>query len=1291
MANAVEARLGVNYFDDMLSETFSNKRGNASAAVVMASLKAIEALLCALKATRKTCLDPTLVVHAQSARVALVESYDTRRLLYPRARIEAGDGLLTAAERRADADQLEQYSFSGAIYKIFMSILPLLRSARHPRLHLLNLLITALPELLEKGVSAADTDAQELDKRRLRRILEVLGTICRPVPSEHWRYYNLIDPDLELTDSMTWKIVELVVRLLRLYPPSRYCVEKLPHHADANKNADDNGDILVPRMLWEAVRMWVASPMFSEVAAKEWKDESLVEGLTKIDKTIPAFIHLKHSSQQDARMIIDFVEFAKAHREKLSKFDCFEKPSFVNLQVAQKAIQIRCAFDTNGSEAIADATLLVIWSALKGDNNDETGHLIENDIRAIQFILCDLLHGKEEAQKSDDLTVTQFFCGLMDVVNIISSAKNAASADLWRQFVTEVLCEPKFLTILLFILARNDEETNGQMNNAALWEILRFALNQLALESSDKLVQLKTVIPLLQHLAYIEPSEKSSPEQRLTQPQLAEVINRLEASLPNDARYILISRCLLHESSYIRKAAASGIIQIVSQMNPAALDWITQKKEIRDDPFGCSFVRDDKMTTLETTLMESPLPVIRSNDYQPSENELSSQLTKLAHLRKVISGTSSAFENMKEAAFKELVLLIENAPVELFALLEELNRLTDFMELLRPVFQFETDRSDALMVQQALLLLRTLLLRSRLLRSAMQRDSSTMELLMPYIFHSSAAIRTQMYYVLLLLTCAVENFVPEGAPVGSFISNKAELIGEAALPDILKSTFGLYSNRWTRCFIVTCSLKDQLLVSYALLTNEADSSWFREVKAIIQQTPSCKDETYVELNGTNSSFSSLIDAEYTHIARSLREAPSHGKCLNALYHLMTLCGAWYCARKRFVEEWEADFERYLSVPPKSERDEVIIGSIVNILSVLFCSMTRGEQLRALVVIKRNILPLLKQSQSKVLSLQVARLLLNMSGSKIANLFLSLAADTDIIAIICTKYSAIYATEPVLHTVMLEVLLRFAFPMDNNSDLHLSTASREKICKRLAEMLSPLLTIVCRHRVPGSFLERSVVIVGSQCMIAILRTLPRDFLLAGDNPLLHTDTSILLDGSWASRLLFDHVSPIRELGFRVIEHNLSSDPPSSRLLEMAFETSSDDTESDAVRAAASSVMAKEILRWNEYSLDQQTAIVEAFRGLKFAGRTLSLLSKSLKDNKILVCTASAFARLVRALYVENESLAPQFGNIRRELQVAGEEYDMYPLLIQVRTSSASGSYRALFLLKMLLACLGAVSP
>ncbi|RMX66658.1 hypothetical protein DD238_002572 [Peronospora effusa] len=1264
---AMEVSMGVNYFDEMLNSTFSSKRGNLTGAVVMASLKAIESFLYALQLARKPCLDPTYVVYAPHVHVKLFDSYDSRRVLYPRARVEIGVDVSRQWDGESGA-QFEQYSLSGAVYRIFISVLPLLRSARHPRLHFLNLLIAALPDLPEKShLGLAESNGQKLNKLRLERIFGILSGICRPVPPEQ-AGSNIMDDELELTYSMTWKLVELVLKLLRLYPSSQYCVEKHASKADCDKSSgktDGSGTITIPRLLWDALKLWIASPVFSEVSSKEWKDESVIQFLAEVDSTIPAFINLKQSSLQDAKSIFHFVEFSKLHHEHLANFDPWKKPSTVTLEVARKTIQARCVFNSTDTEIIADAVLQTIWSVLTEGAKDKSGKIVESDVGTIHLILYDMLSelGEMEKPALHDPMVVRFFRGFVDLVEELNNGVDRVSAGCRHQFMTEVICEPKFVALLLLALARHDGDSGDKTNSAVFWKILRITSSQLANFPNDKLVLLLPVVPLLQHFAYIEPSEGSCQEQRSTQPQLAEVLNRLETIVSDHSRKVLVCRCLLHQLPCIRKAASSRVIRLLAQTTPSYVEKISKDESVREDPFGGTTVCDGKNLNFEAALMETPLPAVHVGCRQPSENELSSQLSKLDHLCKVISGTCLAFESMREAALKELVMFIEHTSVELFTLLEEMDKLSGLIDLLRSFLQTEENRHDSSMVQQTLIVLRTLLLRSWLLRSAIQRDNDMMELLMASVYHSSVSVRAQMYYILLLLTCSAENFIPSGKPAELLSYDKMILSGEAKIPEMIKTTFGLYSGRWMRCLIVTYSLKQQLQASCALLTKRTDSLWLQEVRAIISETPYRSDVGDVKNDADSNTFSILLGAEYAIVAQKLRDAPSHGKCLNALYHLMTMCEAWHFGREHFVGEWEADFERYFAVPPKSERDETIIGSLVVTLSVMFSVMTRREQLRALVVVKRKVLPLLKKSQSKTLSLQVARLLLNVSESKVRDLFLSLAADTDIIATICTKYSAIYATESVLHGLMLEVLLRFAKAMDEDVDSYLSAPSRDKICKRLLEMLSPLLTVVCRHRVPGSFLERDVFAVGSQCMITILRLLPPDSLLASDCPLEHTDSSNLLDGSWASRFLFDHVSSIRELGFLIIEHASSSKPPPNRLLQMVFETCADDTESDAVRAAACTALTKEILQYHERSSDKQAVMLEIFHGTAFSGKMLRLLLHALKGNKLYARASSAFARLVRVLYVQRDRVAPIFGDMQKELDAAGQEFEVYRLFVQ----------------------------
>uniref|UniRef100_M4BGJ4 Rotatin N-terminal domain-containing protein n=1 Tax=Hyaloperonospora arabidopsidis (strain Emoy2) TaxID=559515 RepID=M4BGJ4_HYAAE len=1267
MEKAMSVSMGVNYFDDMLNATCSSTQGNVASAVVMASLKAIESLLYALQRTRRVCLDPTYIVHSPTVHVQMFDSYDTRRVLYPRARVEIDEGAVK--QRVGDsANQLSQYSLSGATYRVFMSVLPLLRSARHPRQHFLNLLIVAIPDLPERSrLDVAELGTLKLNKLRLECIFGVLCVICRPLPPEH-TCDSMADNKLEFTHSITWKLVELVLRLLRLFLPSKYCVEVACGKAEGCDLAEDNRGIIIPRQLWETVKSWIAHPAFLDVSAREWKNESLIQNLSQIDSTIPAFVNLKQSSLHDAKSILAFVEFAKVNREQSANVSSPEEPVTATLQVARKVVQARCIFNDSDTEIIAYAVLDTIWSALANDGADKTGTISASDMEYIRFILCYLLSasGELETLAVDNSMAVHFFRGFSDLLDKLSNGASRVSADCWHQFATHVICEPNFLALLMLVLARSDVDPSDETHSVALWGILRASLMQLANVSSVELRLLEPVIPLMQHYAYMELPGGSCREQRLTKPQLVEVLNRVESVVPDHTRMLVFCRCLLHESSYIRKAASSRVIRLLSLVTSSDADHISTDKAICEDPFGCAITSDGKTINFEATLMETPLPVVRASEYRPHGSELSSQLRKLAHLCKVILGTSSAFETMREAALKELVMFIEQSSVELFTLLEELDKLSDLLDLLRSFLQMDGNRHHTSMVHRALILLRTLLFRSPLLRAAVRHDSSTIEVLMSLIFHTSVLVRAQMYYVVLLLMCSAENFVTTVVLSESLSKIEPGLSGEANVPEMIKTTFGLYSDRWARCHVVTCSLKQQLKATCAQVIKQPESLWLQEVKAVISKASFHSDEYGVKRGTSGENVLALLGTEYSFVTRRLRDAPSNGKCLNALYYLMMICESWSFARERFVKEWEMEFERYFAVPPKSERDEMIIGSLMATLSTMFFAMTRGVQLRALVMVKRKVLPLLKKSQSKLFSLQTARFLLTVSESKVGDLFLSLAADTDIIATICTKYSTTYSTEPVLHSLMLEVLLRFAKRMSENVDTRLSAPSCDKISKRLLEMLSPLLTVVCRHRVPGSFLERDVFTVASQCIASILLLLPRNSLLVSDCHLEHTDSSILLDGSWASRFLFDHVSPVRELGFLVLEHTLSSDISTTRLLKQAFEASIDDTEADAVRAAACAALTKAITRYLVRPSDEQVGMPEIPKRSAFSGKTLRSLSHMLKCNKLCARACSAFARLVRLLYVHRNSLALILGDMQKELQAAEEEYEVYSLLVQVRT-------------------------
>ncbi|KAI9918912.1 hypothetical protein PsorP6_011758 [Peronosclerospora sorghi] len=156
-----------------------------------------------------------------------------------------------------------------------------------------------------------------------------------------------------------------------------------------------------------------------------------------------------------------------------------------------------------------------------------------------------------------------------------------------------------------------------------------------------------------------------------------------------------------------------------------------------------------------------------------------------------------------------------------------------------------------------------------------------------------------------------------------------------------------------------------------------------------------------------------------------------------------LCAAWRFARTQFVDDWESLYDRYFGVCPQSARDYVILGALVALLSSLLRWLPRSGHVRALMLLKSRMLPLLPRSSSRHFALQVDRLLLQMSAAKIHDVFLSLAADTTLLAIICTQY-ATDTTDAMLQTLMLQVVLRFAQALTEPSAARLSTSSRETI-------------------------------------------------------------------------------------------------------------------------------------------------------------------------------------------------------------------------------------------------------
>ncbi|KAI9922572.1 hypothetical protein PsorP6_000896 [Peronosclerospora sorghi] len=1113
--------LGVNYFNDLGDKTFASKRDYLIGTRVLAGLRAMEAFVLALHETPRT----------GHARVRQLVSHDN--------------------------EPVAGFSFSGAIYRLFHTLLPLLRSPRHPRLHLLNLLLVTVASLPEP-LDATDTeDTWTLNHQRLEHILRRVSDIGRP-------------ETLAMTPCLMWKLVELVFRLLTLYPASHYVVERAETVADTRA-------IRIPSTVWHAVTEWMAHPAFPELITHEWHHLATIQdAVQQLDTTLAARAQGRHAAVQDVRDMLDLIHHASADGDKS---EAGSDPT-MQLETARKLLLARSVWRHVDAPVLARAVLRPIHATLV-----HASTVTDTALNIIRAILSSLVL-QAPCTVRDDI-----FHGVVTILDKLVDGH--ARVDV----VTRVVVDHELLTLLLLVGATNANAP------PFLWALVRHAVT-LSTTQHEPFVPL---VPFLQHFAYMEPSPTSSCP---IQPELVAFVDQLHQHVPDTERVLLHCRGLLHVSSDVRTAAAVALQRRVTTESFAHLPL---------DPFH------DDAPSFQAALLKTPLPSLPPPSTRP-ERDVAPHVATFVQLERLVSVQTSAFP--RAAAWKQLRVFLDHACVQVWTALDELQHLAHVVE------QLEASLDKSAQVEDVLLVFRTLVFRSLPLRAALRRKAATWQRLVAFIFHPSVAIRAVMYYIVLLVTCSSDMFVPEA---GTEV--------HAHAPSFLHATFGLYATHWRRCGIVTNTLDDSFETYAARVRPE--TTWLDDIRAV--RTANMQDKSTTDVR-------TLLRAEHTRVVDSVRHATSHAKCLNAVYHLLMLCTAWRFARTQFVDDWERLYDRYFGVCPQSARDYVILGALVALLSSLFRWLPRSGQVRALMLLKSRMLPLLPRSSSRHFALQVARLLLQMSAAKIHDVFLSLAADTNLLANICTQY-ATDTTDAMLQTLMLQVVLRFAQALTEPSAARLSTSSRETIGKRLVDMLAPLLTIVNRPRVPHSYQDRDAYQVAAQCLGQIWK---QDALLSKDCVLEHTDRHVLLDGSWATRLVLDHEAPMRALGFHVIEQATRSIHPSAEILEKACTSLFDSNEADAVRAAAASLLTTVFTHSSQRSPDDLPTLVQVCDGVHFGKRVVAMLVAWVQcTDTVPLETCTACLSLVRRLYLERDHFASSFGDVKHDL----DTHDMLERLTQ----------------------------
>lgn len=1250
---AMEVSLGVNYFDAVGSSTYSSKRGNLTGAVLMSAITAIESLIAALNQATIDATDPTLVIDEYTVPAPanhFPDSYDHRRHYYPRSAVNARGN--RAQLNRHEDDEIG-YSLSGAVYKIVMSLLPLVRIKTHPRLHILNILHTCVHHLAEKEVNnaAASDEISPLDKQRVETILYVLSDVCRPISADG-------EDSNQRPLSVQWRCLELAIQLLQLHPEQMYTVSANVTQLPVDIQHDPR--ILIPAELWHTIKTWFSSPISLRVPDVDCNRDNVVKILSNLDSSIPSFLQLKQTARQDCNEMESFVASAK----HCSSFAFSEWPlsSRFTCQNALKVLNASTVWKRRDTPAIGSGIAFAVWRALEECNDSSLN---------LDLMRCIVSRSINLSIKSSDETssaiATDFFAKMSAVFDNDPDGSKSRT-----NFITLVVANRPVLSHLLWALLALENESSSEVPNeqlVSLWRLVGLFAQECEHLQEDQLADLRTLIPSLQLLAYHEPAstlDQKSSSTRFARSCLAQLLNRLESHASVCERLLLISRCLLHTSPILRVSAASGVRRVLTRDLQVSMSKLGE--DSRDDPF--TSLEDpviDANTSWEAKLVELALPSDGpDNDcHNPSRrHNLSERTRKLAQLYEIVRTTTL---HVQQSALKELNLLIETIPHGTMQVLEELEETAKIFQLCHDVVaghvSQESSKEQHSLYPSVIRLLRNLLFRSEALRIKARSSADFLRDVLPLIFDSQLDVRVYMYYVVLLLTCSSESLIEHNLDI---LMRRPTPTQQPVVPELVSRTFGLYASRWSRCGIPI--LRDQMIVKTLLEEqSQGDSNWLQSIEAIINSRavfPAVDDEKDARNTTSRSNNATLtLPPEYDFIVSKLRGAPSHGKFLNAVYHLSELCHASRASRQKLAQEWESIFERYLTVEPKSLRDEVIVGAVLHIIAAFTCEMSRSDQLRLVLVSKRAFLPLLQRSKTTFFPQELARLLLHLSRSQVADLFPSLVADTEIVSIVCTTFS-MYSTDPVLHAVMLQLFEMLVLSVGRQR-VAVEAPFHNIIRQRIVEMVSPLFTIVSRHRMPGSFLDHDVFCTAVRGIVSVLRTISHKELTSGNSSVQHSDAAFILDGSWCSRLIFHHSSAVRAVGFSILADFADSDVQ-LRMLEMAAGTASDATESDAVRSQACKVVTTVLLHFSSLSNAQKAqATAVLAHGEAIVLSTSKQLVGALKSEKILVQSCGAYTRLLLVLLSNKAALAERLGSITDALLTANQEHDLFPELVKVR--------------------------
>lgn len=972
-----ELSFGVNYFDEpSFSKSFVWKPSIAATALHVASLKVLEAWLAAMRHGLQVALNPLYHNYpsptSTNGSIVPTLAFDHRRLHYPRTQEDVNG-------RHEDA---AGYSLSGAMYTLSAVLLRLAASDAYPHLHLLNLLHVALEFLPERSGQTRGEHRDVVHPLMKSRLEALLAIVVDVVSSnklvESWK------------QSITHeRLIDYVIGLLHLQEPAAYRVD------GDGCEGDDGGEVQIPVPVWK----WLLHGVVTNPSRHR-----AIAFLSRID---PA-------SSTTATSIA-----REAHDEKVVRRALASPQASPSLAVALRVVRALPSLD----EDQRAAAVQYIAHAVRDWIQHSSGHGARAGSMHAVILYCLNRVGVQASPYEREMAVKTLEAVVDAIVDEESQA--LSKEDRLDVVVAAVTESGDIMQALLAALA-----STATASTELLWHLAEILLN--ALVDSSRLARVHTALgsslALLQHFAYADPAVFSMTEaHRRLQRSFVRLTHQLETSLPATERWLLVSRCLLHKSAYIRKAAASGLFEMVrgdvkeeddsaALVDPFGL-YVTGGKEERR-------VLDDEIPTLLHHRAATDASVSRQAGSTSATIHRVSRLRKLVATA-ILTPTPANASNEESSAVQQLLVDLVFASTVDFTILHDAGEVEEIMHVVAAALR----RRPTLGSFGSLLgIVRVVLTRSLAWRKAIREDRHSLQLLLSFVFDTDARVRADAYVVVLALTCATDAILPS-----------QDTTPQLRVPSEFAASFGLFSNRWSQSGVDVVSLSDMHQKSRVVIPDE------------LLDEPAAHE--------TERSYNHVEDDAVQRLWSGVNDAKSYRTYLDAVYTLIHACYADPSVSKHVaVAEKQAVLHRYLATTPTSAKDYVVMAATLALANATFDAMTRDDQMKIVLALRRCVIPLvLGSGHEPALSVQVIRLLQHMSKSSVADMFPSLILDSGLFKRLMDI--AVSAT-PLQQSLWSGVV-------------HAVTQARQPITQDA--VLATLESIAARHRVPGSFQTRDLYV------------------------------------------------------------------------------------------------------------------------------------------------------------------------------------------------------------------------